>query len=75
MFVFFPDFDTLFNHMDTIQGSLEMKTLFIKDIIHQAGRFKRKHLIDLLQQYEQSMIMSERKKYRTVNMNQKPPSR
>lgn len=46
----------LFDHMNKVQGSLEMKHAFVKDIIHEAGRFKKNVLIDLLKQFEKSLL-------------------
>ncbi|WAR03236.1 INT6A-like protein [Mya arenaria] len=49
-------YDTLFEHMNRVQGSFEIRHAFVREIIHEAARFKKKFLIDLLQQFETSLI-------------------
>ena len=48
---------------------MDTKYLFVNSIIREAGRFKRKHLIGLLEAFQQSMIRYEE------NMKQKGVSR
>jgi hypothetical protein len=48
-------YDTLFEHMNKVQGSYEIKCAFVQEIIHEAGRFKKKVLIDLLEKFERSL--------------------
>lgn len=49
-------YDDLFDLMNKVQGSFEIKQAFVQDIIHEAGRFKKKHLISLLEQFEKSLV-------------------
>lgn len=48
----------LFEKLSQVQGSLEAKISFIRDIIKEASRFKRKALIRLLENFEQSLIQT-----------------
>lgn len=61
-FFFFTDYDNIFNQLSTIQGPQEIKCAFIKDIIHEAGRFKKKVLIKMLEQFEKSLLQSDSKR-------------
>ena len=54
--MFVSGYDALFEHMNKVQGSFEIKHAFVRDIIHEASRFKKKVLIDLLEQFEKSLI-------------------
>jgi len=42
--------------MNKVQGNAEIKHAFVRDIIHEASRFKKKTLIDLLEKFETSLI-------------------
>ena len=44
-----------------------MKCAFVKDIIREAERFKKKVLIKMLEQFEKSMISTENKRISTNN--------
>lgn len=46
----------LFEHMNKVQGSYEIRRAFVQQIIHEAGRFKKKVLIGLLEQFEKSLV-------------------
>ena len=56
----FSGYEKLFSHMSKIQGTLETKQAFIKEIIHEAGRFKKKVLIQLLEQFEKTLIQNDK---------------
>lgn len=56
------NYDNIFNQLSTIQGPQEIKCAFIKDIIHEAGRFKKKVLIKMLEQFEKSLLQSDSKR-------------
>ncbi|KAK2155545.1 hypothetical protein LSH36_237g04058 [Paralvinella palmiformis] len=66
-------YDALFNYLTTIRGSIETKCQFMQDIIHEASRFKKHVLINLLHQYERTLIRSERRKKQKNDSN--TPSR
>lgn len=71
----FTDYDKLFDHLKTLEGSMDTKCLFLRDIISEALRFKKKILVQLLQNFEQSLVKTEQKKHRTLVSQQKSPSR
>ena len=56
--------------MNKVQGTLDTKRAFIKDIVHEAGRFKKKVLIQLLEQFEQTLIQND--KHSKTNANSRP---
>ena len=64
---FVLDHDKLFETLDKVQGNLDTKRLVVRQVIQEATRFKRKVLVQMLQQFEKSMIKSEVKKQRTNN--------
>jgi integrator complex subunit 6 len=63
------NYDNLFSQMDSMHGNLEIKSLFVKGIIHEALRFKRKTLAHRLEQYEQSLFKMD------ITNHQQSPSR
>lgn len=72
-FIFFPDYDTLFEYLNTLQGNLETKKLLIADIMKEAARFKKRTLIGLIEQFQKSLIKIEAKKQRIQNANRSSP--
>jgi len=54
------DFTKLFEKLNTVQGSYESRLKMVKDVIHEAGRFKRHSLVKLLTQFMDSMINAEK---------------
>lgn len=60
-------YEKLFSFLNKVQGTLDTKRAFIKDIIHEAGRFKKKVLIQLLEQFEQTLIQAD--KHSKTNSN------
>lgn len=69
------NYDALFNHLNTVQGSLDMKSAFVRDVIREAGRFKKKVLIQMLEQYCKSMVQSESRKRSSISTGQWNSSR
>lgn len=57
----FSDFNALFKYLGTVQGNLDTRCAFVRDIIHEAMRFKRKSLITQLKQFEESLVRAENK--------------
>lgn len=45
------DFAPLFDHLQTIQGSLDTRLGFVRETVNEAMRFKRRHLAGLLEEY------------------------
>ncbi|KAK8381703.1 hypothetical protein O3P69_015031 [Scylla paramamosain] len=54
------DFRTLFDQLNTVQGSYESRLRMVKEVVHEAGRFKRHSLVKLLTQFLDSMMTSEK---------------
>ena len=53
------DFTTLFKYLSTVQGSLDTRRSFVRDITQEAMRFKRKTLVSLLKQFEDSLVRGD----------------
>ncbi|XP_023246357.1 integrator complex subunit 6 [Copidosoma floridanum] len=45
------NFSSLFSHLQMIQGSLDTRLAFVRDIVHVAMRFKRRLLADMVEDY------------------------
>ncbi|KAK6195809.1 hypothetical protein SNE40_001162 [Patella caerulea] len=53
-------YEQLFSQLNTVRGSIETRCSFLKELIHEATRFKKKMLVQMLEQFEQSMIKVEK---------------
>ncbi|XP_033637328.1 integrator complex subunit 6-like isoform X1 [Asterias rubens] len=53
------DFSRLFMHLHTLQGDLDTKMVFVNGIIREAGRFKRRRLIEMLEAFQQALAKYE----------------
>lgn len=62
------DYDNLFHQLNSVQGNMELKCAFVKDIIHEAGRFKKKVLIQMLEQFQTSLMQMEGRKRNSITM-------
>ena len=51
----FSDFKRLFEQLSTVQGNPKVQSEFVKDIIHEARRFKRHSLISELEVFLHKM--------------------
>ncbi|XP_013400785.1 integrator complex subunit 6 [Lingula anatina] len=49
----------LFQHLGCIQGNLDLKLTFLRDVIHEASRFKKRALIEMLEQFEETLVKKE----------------
>ena len=56
--MFVVEHAVLFQQLKKLQGPVDVKCLHVRDIMHQASRFKRKQLITLLEQFEQSILIN-----------------
>ena len=65
----------LFCLLNVIEGDLDTRRLFIHRIIHEAMRFKRRSLAEMLTKYEETMICQEVNATNGIGGDQKPPSR
>lgn len=45
------DYATLFSHLHQIQGTLDIRLAFLRDIVKESLRFKRRNLASLLEEY------------------------
>lgn len=54
------DFRRLFNQLNTLQGSYESRLKVVKEVVNEAGRFKRHSLVKLLSQFLDSMTNMEK---------------
>ncbi|XP_071547300.1 integrator complex subunit 6 isoform X3 [Panulirus ornatus] len=54
------DFRKLFDQLNTVQGSYESRLKMVKDVVHEASRFKRHSLVKLLTQFLDSMMSAEK---------------
>ena len=56
----FSDFTLVFEHLGNVKGTVEVKRSFLNDIIREAGRFKRKQLVEQLKDWgEKTLTKSE----------------
>lgn len=58
--LYLSDFRTLFDQLNTVQGSYESRLKMVREVVHEAGRFKRHSLVKLLTQFLDSMMTSEK---------------
>ncbi|XP_063426619.1 integrator complex subunit 6-like [Mytilus trossulus] len=63
------NYDNIFTQLSTVQGPSEVKCAFLKEIIHEAGRFKKKVLIKMLEQFENSLLQSDSKRRNGTYLN------
>lgn len=47
----FSDFSSIFTHLQTIQGTLDIRLGLLRDVVKEAVRFKRQDLVRLLEDY------------------------
>jgi integrator complex subunit 6 len=71
--LYFSDFAPLFAHLQNIKGGLDVRVTFLKEIIHESLRFKRRYLAGLLEEFLRTMISSMNNSYSAVN-NHRPQS-
>ena len=45
------DFTLVFEHLGSVKGSVEARRSFLNDIIREAGRFKRRQLVEQLKDW------------------------
>lgn len=65
---FLADYDNLFHHLNSVQGNVELKCAFVRDVIREAGRFKKKVLIQMLEQFQTSLMQVEGRKRNNLPM-------
>lgn len=57
------NFGQLFQQLQAVEGSLEIQMYMVREVIHEATRFKRKTLVKLLEEFEQTLVQTERITY------------
>ncbi|GAB1600442.1 integrator complex subunit 6-like [Argonauta hians] len=55
------NYDKFFQYLNSMKGTLNMKVKFIKDLVVEASRFKKRRLIEHLEKFELSMTECESK--------------
>lgn len=50
------NFERLFELLGLVQGGLETQVCMVRHVIHEAGRFKRRLLMQMLQDFEQRLV-------------------
>lgn len=45
------DYDAIFQHLEAVRGSVEIRRGFVRDVMKEAGKFKRKQLIQQLEEW------------------------
>lgn len=49
-------YDSIFKHLQSLQGSLEMRCHFIRNVMNEAARFKKQLLVSRLEELQQSLV-------------------
>ena len=52
------DFDIIFQHLEAVRGSNEIKKLFVVDITKEASKFKKKRLVQLLEEWRTNLKLA-----------------
>ena len=53
--LFFVGYDAIFQHLENVRGSMETKDAFACDIIKEAGKFKKKKLVQELEEWRTNL--------------------
>ncbi|XP_076370772.1 integrator complex subunit 6-B-like isoform X1 [Tachypleus tridentatus] len=53
------NFNGVFDHLKNFKGDLPTKLFMVREVIQEAGRFKRKSLIKLLEDFEKTLVASD----------------
>ena len=49
------DYDALFQHLEGVKGSVEVRRIFVQDVIREATKFKKKPLILQLEEWTEKL--------------------
>ena len=49
------DFEVIFQHLDSVKGSITIRKNFVMDIVKEAKRFKKKPLIEKLEEWAEQL--------------------
>lgn len=61
------NFTQLFTQLNMVQGPLDVRIQVVRDVIHEALRFKRKFLVQLLEDFEQSLLREEERNHKLTS--------
>lgn len=50
------DYDSIFQHLEEVRGSQETRDLFVCEVIREAGKFKRKKLVQELEEWRKGSL-------------------
>ena len=45
------DYDVIFQHLEAVRGSVDIRRGFVREVVKEAGKFKRKQLIQQLEEW------------------------
>lgn len=49
------DYDAIFQHLEEVRGSVDIRDSFVSDIIKEAGKFRRKKLVQELETWRATL--------------------
>lgn len=52
------NYESLFTKLNLVQGSVDVRVSFVREVIHEALRFKRKTLVQSLEKFEQTLLQT-----------------
>ena len=55
---FHSDYEVIFQHLEAVRGSNEVKKLFVVDITKEANKFKKKKLVQLLEDWRTNLKLA-----------------
>ncbi|XP_046568892.1 integrator complex subunit 6-like [Haliotis rubra] len=62
------NYDGIFSLLNTVQGGLDTRCSLVRDVIHEAARFKKKVLIKMLEQFVDTMVQGEPRRDRSNSL-------
>ena len=68
-YAFFVDYEMIFQHLEAVRGSNEVKKLFVVDITKEANKFKKKKLVQMLEDWRTNLKLATPKAPPTLSMD------
>lgn len=59
-FIFLIDFRQLFKQLEAVDSNIDVQIFMVREVINEAFRFKRKYLVKLLEDFEQTLLQGSR---------------
>lgn len=59
-YFFFTDFRQLFKQLEAVDSNIDVQIFMVREVINEAFRFKRKYLVKLLEDFEQTLLQGSR---------------